>query len=281
MKYIRTLLYFLLFFSLWFSSVQNSSAASTNITVLLDGEPVEFDQQPVIQNGRTLVPFRKIYEELGAEVSWESKTKTVTVVRDNKVIKLQLGSVHASANGAYVKLDTPAQIINNRTMVPLRFISESFGAKVNWDNNEKLVEINTFAINIDQYFNSYNNGSFSYEISEEEFLNRIENLNLDQEIVNVSLYTSYLDQGKQFISSEHYSVRMIENEVYTVYMTAFGELIDEKGNTLINGDFHIEIYDINTDELVFSDLGELNNLLYNQSVFYTTLEALKDLRIIE
>ncbi|PWW29429.1 copper amine oxidase-like protein [Cytobacillus oceanisediminis] len=265
----------------WFSGMQNTSAASTNIMVLLDGEPLEFDQPPVIKSGRTLVPFRKIFEELGADVSYDSKTKTVAAVRADKVIKLKIGSVYTTVNGKTVKIDVPAQIINSRTMVPLRFVSESIGAKVSWDNYEKIVEIETVAMIVDQYFQSYNNGSYSLEISAEEFFNRIENLGLDQEVVNVSLYNSYLDAGKQFITSENFSVRMIEDEEYGVYMTTFGEMIDDNGNTLINGDFYVEVYDLATDEVVLNEIGELDHLLYNQSVYYTTLMGLKDLGIIE
>jgi hypothetical protein len=266
---------------IWFRGMQNTSAASTNILVLLDGEPLEFDQQPVIKSGRILVPFRKIFEELGADVSYDSKTKTVAAVRADKVIKLKIGSVYTTVNGKTVKIDVPAQIINSRTMVPLRFVSESIGAKVSWDNYEKIVEIETVAMIVDQYFQSYNNGSYSLEISAEEFFNRIENLGLDQEVVNVSLYNSYLDAGKQFITSENFSVRMIEDEEYGVYMTTFGEIIDDNGNTLINGDFYVEVYDLATDEVVLNDVGELDHLLYNQSVYYTTLMGLKDLGIIE
>ncbi|MBT2687185.1 copper amine oxidase N-terminal domain-containing protein [Bacillus sp. ISL-47] len=280
MRKVRVSIVLLLLSFVWFSGMQTASAASTNIIVLLDGEPLAFDQAPVIKSGRTLVPFRKIFEELGADVSYDSKSKTVTAVRADKVIKLKIGSVYTTVNGKTVKIEVPAQIMNSRTLVPLRFVSESIGAKVSWDNDEKIVEIETMEMMVDQYFQSYNNGSYSLEISEAEFFNRIENPGLDQEVVNVSLYYSYLDDS-QFITSENFSVRKIEDDEYGVYMTTFGELVDENGNTFIDGEFYMEVYDLATDEIVLSDTGELDHLLYNQSVYYTIPMGLKDLGIID
>lgn len=99
--------------------------------VVLDGQTLSFDVQPVMENDRTLVPLRAIFEALGADVQWDNRTQTVTATKDGTEVKLVIGG-HAYKNGATVALDVPAKLVNDRTMVPLRFVSEALGAAVNW-----------------------------------------------------------------------------------------------------------------------------------------------------
>lgn len=112
------------------------------IKVQIHGRPVIFDSQPVIKYNRTLVPLRSIFEVLGANVKWDSKTQTVTAVKEGKTVELTINKKEASVDGNKITLDVPAMIIDNRTFVPARFISESMGAKVAWNAAEKTVIIN-------------------------------------------------------------------------------------------------------------------------------------------
>lgn len=109
--------------------------------VFLDGNQLQFDVSPVIENDRTLVPMRAIFEALGAEISWDEITKTVTAVKGDVKISLTVGSKTAYKNGEPFVLDVPAKIIGGRTMVPLRFISESLGAGVYWEGSTQTVRI--------------------------------------------------------------------------------------------------------------------------------------------
>ncbi|WP_088104344.1 stalk domain-containing protein [Halalkalibacter urbisdiaboli] len=86
-----------------------------------------------ITNGRTLVPLRTIFEELGATVKWEHTNKTVTATKGSTTVFLKIGSTTTKVNGSTVTIDVPAKITNGRTLVPLRFVSESLGATVTWD----------------------------------------------------------------------------------------------------------------------------------------------------
>jgi len=117
--------------------------ADDGIKVVINGVEQHYDVMPVIINGRTLVPMRGIYEALGAEITWIDATKTVVGARDNTHIKLRINSDSYYVDGVEQekKLDVPAQIINSRTMVPVRFIAESFGETVNWNGDTKTVEI--------------------------------------------------------------------------------------------------------------------------------------------
>jgi len=114
---------------------------SKEISVVVGGTKVDFDVKPVVENGRTLVPLRKIFEALGATVYWDDATQTVKGVKGNTTITLVVNSVDANVNGVIKTLDVPAKILNDRVLVPARFISESLGAKVGWDEATQTVNI--------------------------------------------------------------------------------------------------------------------------------------------
>ena len=122
------------------------SGLASGITVRLNGEALTFDQPPIIQEGRTLVPLRVIFEALGATVDWEQSTQTVTAVRDGVTVTMQIGSSVFYRNGQEFTLDVPARVVNNRTLVPARAVAESFGADVQWNQEAQTVFITTSEI---------------------------------------------------------------------------------------------------------------------------------------
>ncbi|WP_090718028.1 CotH kinase family protein [Paenibacillus typhae] len=110
------------------------SSGSKPITVTLNGTAVSFqDQLPLNKGGRVLVPVNAIFSALGADVTWNQTTKMITAVKGSTTITMTIGSTTAYVNGSAVTLDVPAQIINNRTMVPVRFITEGLNMDVKWD----------------------------------------------------------------------------------------------------------------------------------------------------
>lgn len=128
------------------SSMQKNYAAQLSndqITILLDGEKLSFDVEPYIKGGRTLVPFRGILEALGAEVIWNPTERSVTAKSASTEVYLKIGSVDTLVNGDEVVIDVPAEITNDRTFVPLRFVSENLGATVGWDGTSRTVSIAT------------------------------------------------------------------------------------------------------------------------------------------
>lgn len=122
-----------------------SATATDNITVKLDGRNVEFDVAPQLVNERTMVPVRAIFEALGATVEWDQQTNTVTSSKDGTVIQLTINNPVMKVNDREVVLDTAACIIGERTLVPVRAISEAFNLNVGWDGNAKTVIINSTA----------------------------------------------------------------------------------------------------------------------------------------
>lgn len=114
------------------------------ITVTIDGNRLDFtDVDPFIENGRTLVPMRAIFEALGAKVEWNETDRTVTGEKDGTTVQLTIDSTAAKVGDLEVTLDVSAKIHQDRTMVPIRFISESFKNTVTWDADTKTVIIKT------------------------------------------------------------------------------------------------------------------------------------------
>ncbi|MCM3173830.1 stalk domain-containing protein [Paenibacillus sp. MER 99-2] len=112
-----------------------------NIQVFIEGEKQVYKQPPTNFKGNILVPLRGIFESLGANVTWNSSTQTVTAIREGRTIVLTIGSKIAYINGVAVTLSAKPQIINGVTMVPLRFVSEAFGGEVEWHGEAGSVTI--------------------------------------------------------------------------------------------------------------------------------------------
>lgn len=141
------------FIMVTFITLLFSVSFAGNPKVQINGQIIDFTDangnvvEPQIINSRTMVPLRKIFEELGAEVLWEDSTKTCTGKLNAKEVKLTIDSDVAyvrdtsSAEFAEVKLDSPAVIVDDRTLVPLRFISESLGKEVGWDGSTQTAII--------------------------------------------------------------------------------------------------------------------------------------------
>ncbi len=118
-----------------------TAVAQSNINITIDGETKVFDVMPVLDNDRTLVPLRGIFETLGAKVEWDDATWTVTATKGDTTIVLQIDNKIAKVNGKEVELDVPAKLVSERTMVPVRFVSESLGCKVDWIDETQTVVI--------------------------------------------------------------------------------------------------------------------------------------------
>jgi len=121
------------------------SASANNqqgtIAVFIDGLPVTFDVEPVIQNGRTMVPFRAVVEALHTRVHWDDATQTITAKKEDTVTRLQIGSQTAYRNNIAIKLDALPVIYDGRTLIPLRFFAEAFDCGVSWYANTSTVNI--------------------------------------------------------------------------------------------------------------------------------------------
>ena len=133
--------------------------ANDEITVLLNGEKLIFDVLPQMINNRTMVPMRKIFESMGADVEWNGDTKTITATKDEITVIMQINNHIISVNEDNVTLDVPPQLVNNRTLVPVRAVAEGLEAKVEWDGESRTVIITSKS-------DAINNGADGYDMSE-------------------------------------------------------------------------------------------------------------------
>lgn len=111
--------------------------------VILDGKEMQFEVRPIIENGRTLFPLRAIFEALGANVEWNESSRTITATKESIVVVLPINASSSLVNNVVHHLDVPARIVNGRTLVPLRFVSEALGGNVAWDDETKTITINS------------------------------------------------------------------------------------------------------------------------------------------
>lgn len=111
------------------------------INIVIDDVNQVYDQMPVIVSDRTLVPLRGIFESLGATVTWYDELKMIVGAKDDTTVVLWVNDTKAMVNDTEITLDVPAQIVSDRTMVPVRFISEAIGSKVDWIGDTRTVII--------------------------------------------------------------------------------------------------------------------------------------------
>ena len=109
--------------------------------VMLNGRLVKFTEQyPIIDNGTTLVPIREVSQMLKAQVSWDGDNGIAHVKKEGKDIELHTGTTTAYINGIECTLEVSAEVVNGRTLVPLRFVAEALDMDVMWHGDTRMVE---------------------------------------------------------------------------------------------------------------------------------------------
>jgi hypothetical protein len=107
----------------------------------VDGKELVGTIRPIIREGLTYVPFRSLFEAIGAEIRWHEDTRSVEAERNGAVVRLTIDSREAQAGGRTILLSAPPMLINGRTMIPLRFAGEALGARVIWEAPTRTIQI--------------------------------------------------------------------------------------------------------------------------------------------
>lgn len=188
----------------------NIDGTASDITVNISGKEISFDQKPIIYNDRTMVPMRKIFEELGASVSWDSASRTAIGTRGDRTIKIEIGSDKMLINTRTVDLDTPPFILAGRTLVPVRAIAEGLGCDVGWDGRTYTVDITPKifrwsewmerlpdSVNKDMY---YIEEKTQYRWRQKEYLERPYKMPLSTYVRTDTTYGDWEDWQKEYIS---------------------------------------------------------------------------------
>lgn len=118
---------------------------SLDIEVRVDGNTLFCDVPPIIKNDRVLVPLRSIFEALSCDVSYKEEFdgNYIYAVRGNDLIAHKIGSDSLFVNGETLKMDVSSEIVSDRTLVPLRAVSEALDCSVLWDDKEYIVDVNS------------------------------------------------------------------------------------------------------------------------------------------
>lgn len=123
------------------ASANAAEPAGDTIQVKLENETISFDVPPMLMENRTMVPLRKVMEALGYEVSWDEEKQLVTATKDGAYVKVDVGAARVSLGNDAVQLPLTVQMVQDRTMVPLRFIAAAAGYDVLWDSDSNTVYI--------------------------------------------------------------------------------------------------------------------------------------------
>lgn len=121
-----------------------------NTHMNVDGIKKEVDPgrgtTPVIINSRTLLPIRSVIEELGGVVEWSEEERSILIFFDNLYLVMEIGNTTINLNGENINIDTPPQIINDRTMLPIRFIADNLpGCSIEWNKGQSMIIISYYA----------------------------------------------------------------------------------------------------------------------------------------
>jgi Leucine-rich repeat (LRR) protein len=126
-----------------FGNFHYSDCSIECINLWIDGKEKQLEQAPQVVDGRILISLRELFETLGAKVDWNPKNSQINATKGNRTVVLKIGSKNAKINGALKTLDVEPQLFNEKTYVPVRFVSEALGAEVKWDALSSSVYIST------------------------------------------------------------------------------------------------------------------------------------------
>lgn len=229
-------------------------AQQSDISVYLNNSEMTFDAQPQIINNTTMVPLRSIFESMDYDVYWDEDTKTVTGISNETIIQLTINNSTAYKNGETIKIETPPQIVDGYTLVPLRFIAESASATVDWDETTRTVYI-------------FTSQDYANEVKS------VEGKSIDKEELKKStvlINTNEWQGSGVIISSDGYIVTN-----FHVVENASSIEVEFYDRSIYNGSVHIAGYDtardlvilkIDAKNLTSATIGNSDNVKVGDSV---------------
>lgn len=229
-------------------------------------DPLEMLYGPVVENGTTLVPFRDVLEEMGAEVSWEAESKTVTCTLGDKSVSLSIGSDIITTDNGNVKLDVPAQIIDTKTYVPLRAISEGLGAQVNWDAENKTISIYTSEDTLEESSRTDTDIYMVPSYSIKDYSNSIKSGSTDIVPVTAS-YPVFKGNGRSAAKLNKYIADDAQGRVNSYKTTNTKRLYDLYQDCIKNGTRSIfKNYSYNVSYEVKTDSNDIISLYVTETI---------------
>jgi len=225
-------------------SLPSQALADKSVVVTFNGKRVSFDVEPVIQKGRILVPLRTIAHIYGAELDWINST--VVIRKGNDRIELVTNTAKAYKNGLPMNLEVHTRVIQGRTLVPLRFLSEALGLGVEWQGSTRTVMIQTPGLSAKPDYHSkalyeLENRSDRLEAIVQRIKARGSSLT-DRDFVEIKSYRIDLNQDGNGESVSVMGIPLLENSsewfwdpLYLVYPNALNgqvQISELTGNAL-------------------------------------------------
>ena len=244
----------------------NIALAANPITVKLNESYIDFTDEagnivePKIINNRTMVPMRKIFEVLGCTINWDGETRTVTAVKEDTNITLQINNDKAILKSAddeeTITLDSAPVILNNRTMVPVRFIAESLEKKVGWDPETRTVIIIDLE-HIEQKIKE--ELPLAYELS--ELIEKNQNQNVQN--IDIEGTLKYSDKDAK-ANSETISISGEINATYVNNIVQANIELEFDGK----GKIYDAIVEGNQGKIYMEMIFDINNSVYYARTFF-------------
>ena len=233
----------------------NAFADQLLLNVFVNGKKVDFpDAQPFVdENERTLVPVRFVSEALNGTVGWDGDTKTAIITRGTDVVSITIGQKSIKVNGISKELDTAAIIVEERTFVPLRFVSEALGEKVGWNDATNTANIGILEDNAEN-LTYFRNGDWIY----------FSNTNYDSSIFKIKVDGS----GRERLNYNNCTIFQIEKD-WIYYLDNDEEnlykiKIDGNDKTLLGE------WNLNFDPKTMVEIWDFNFVaVKNEWVYYT------------
>lgn len=185
------------------------------ISLQIRGENVQCTVPPLIFNNSSLVPARAVFEKLGAIVTWDAKKSQVKIVLDDINVLLTINDKNAVLNGKIFKMPVPSKIVNNTTMIPVRFVAEAIGMKVEWKDAERVIKIDRPDININDIQGSLSGSTLRITISSDSIIRDYSSLEMDNNPRVV------LDIKGALLKSQNSEFEIKSNYVYRVRVAQY------------------------------------------------------------
>ena len=218
------------------------TVSAKDIDVVLNGEKLQFEVPPIIENNRTLVPFRKIFETLGYEVYWNGEDKSILAQKPDTTMRLQIDNTTMLVNNATANSDITPKLINSTTYVPIRIISEYSGCDVLWSPEEQAVLL----YSKQQAYKPCIQGTYSVTATDGNYIYTHD---------DKATYRFKEDLTREDLSfGIGNEIAVVDNKLYT------------RG---LSGNLHYQCIDLNTHEI--SDLTETdvaNCLIADNKIYY-------------
>lgn len=219
---------------------KTESTSNKEIVVMYNGEKMEFDTEPIIKDGSTLVPFRAIFENMGTMVYYDPTEKTILgITETGNMVKHQVGTNSAFLNHQEIKFTSSSEVINDRTLIPIRMVSELLEADVNWTNKTRTVTIEKEEVDSNPKIDELRLGLLENNSNPNDFERYIQYSNKHPEkSISEVIYEVSLDLDKElvlvksiphnpYLEGSHYDVRDEDKEPAINYDTDKLALIDK------------------------------------------------------